>query len=328
MNLDNLIISTRIRLARNIAHIPFDYNKRDIYSNIATFITSQHNNLTAFNLDELPIRDSLFEQHLISADFLHNANFGVFITNADNTLNIMLGEEDHIRIQAITNHYDLWQTYQIAKNIADNLETKFEIAKDSMLGYLTKCLTNLGGGIRASVMIYLPALTITKKITSVFTELDNQKITIRGAYGENSNATGCIYQISNQNCITMSDSEVISMLNSIITKLATTELNLQRELWQKSRDQIIDKVMRAWGTLTNAHLLTSDETIEQLAWLKLGINFKILSFRNNRIVDDLFFITKPATIATNHHIQKTNQTQCDKKRAEQVREKLLFFRIK
>ena len=328
MNLDNLILSTRIRLARNIAYIPFNYSKRDIYTNIAAFITQQNNNLTAFNLDELEIRDSLFEQHLISADFLRNANFGVFITNADNTINIMLGEEDHIRIQTITNHYNLWQTYQIAKSLANNLETKFDIAKDKTLGYLTKCPTNLGGGIRASVMIYLPALTITKKITAVFNELDNQKITIRGAYGENSNATGCIYQISNQNCITMSDTEIISMMNNIITKLATTELNLQRELWQKSRDQIIDKVMRAWGTLTNAHLLTSNEAIEQLAWLKLGIGFKILSFRNNRIIDDLFFITKPATIATNHHIQKSNQIQCDKKRAEQVREKLLSFRIK
>lgn len=328
MNFNNLVISTRIRLARNIARIPFEYPKRDFYTGIANNITKNFPNLASYNLNALPIRDSLFEQHLISADFLKNTNFGVFITNADNTINIMLGEEDHVRIQAITNQYDLWQTYQNAKNIADNLETEFEIAKDLHLGYLTKCLTNLGGGLRASVMIYLPALTITKKISMVFAELDNQKITIRGAYGENSEANGCIYQISNQNCLTMSDVEIINMLNQIVTKLATAELNLQRELWQKSRDQIIDKVMRAWGLLTNAHLLTSNEAIEQLAWLKLGIGFKILTFRNNRIIDDLFFITKPATIATNHHLEKNNQIQCDKKRAEQVREKLLFFRIK
>lgn len=328
MNLNNLVMTTRIRLARNIANIPFNYANRNFFTNIANSITRHDSSLTAYNLNDLPIRDSLFEQHLISSDFLKNADYGVFVTNTNNTINIMLGEEDHLRIQAIANHYNLWDTYQTAKSIADRLETDFEIAKDNTLGYITKCLTNLGGGLRASVMIYLPALTITKKITSVFKELDNQKITIRGAYGENSSANGCIYQISNQNCVNMSDAEVVKMLDQIITKIATTEFNLQRELWQKSPDQIIDKVMRAWGILTNAHLLTSNEAVEQLVWIKLGIGFKILSFRNNRIIDDLFFITKPATIATNHHLQNAGQLQRDKRRAIEVREKLLSFRMK
>lgn len=328
MNLDNLVMTTRVRLARNLAHIPFACHDRKVFRRIADDITHHRPDLNSFNLNELAIRDSLFEQHLISADFLQNADTGVLVTNYDNTINIMLDEEDHIRIQAITNRYDLWQTYQTAKSIADQLEKDFEIAKDPQLGYLTKCPTNLGGGLRASVMIYLPALTITKKIADVFQELDNQKITIRGVYGENSDASGCIYQISNQNCLTMSDNEVINMINRIVTKLATTELNLERELWQKSPDKIIDKVMRAWGILTNAHLLSSDEVVEQLVWIKLGIGFKILAFRNNRIIDDLFFITKPNTIITNHHLQNASQLQRDKKRAEEVREKLLTFRMK
>ncbi len=177
-------------------------------------------------------------------------------------------------------------------------------------------------------MIYLPALTITKKITSVYQELDNQKITLRGVYGENSDTSGCIYQISNQNCLTMSDTEIINMIHQIVTRLATIELNLQRELWQKSPDKIIDKVMRAWGILTNAHMLSSNEVVEQLVWIKLGIGFKILSFKNNRIIDELFFLTKPATIITNHHLQNANQIQRDKERAKEVREKLLLFRMK
>ncbi len=328
MNIENLIMTTRIRLARNIAHVPFDCKDRKFFTHIADSIICQRPDLKAYKLNDLSIRDSLFEQHLISADFLRNADVGVLVSNYDNTINIMLGEEDHLRIQAITNHYDLWQTYQTAKNIADQLETDFEIAKDPNWGYLTKCPTNLGGGLRASVMIYLPALTITKKIADVFKKLDNQKITIRGVYGENSDASGCIYQISNQNCLTMSDTEVIKMINQIVTSIATTELNMQRELWQKSPDKIIDKVMRAWGILTNAHLLTSDEVVEQLVWIKLGIGFKILSFRNNRIVDDLFFITKPATIITNHQLQNANQVQRDRERAKEVREKLLTFRMK
>ena len=328
MNLDNLVMTTRIRLARNVAHVPFVCQDRKFFTDIAKSITQHRSDLNAFNLNELPIRDSLFEQHLISADFLQNAQVGVLVTNQDNTINIMLGEEDHLRIQAITNRYELWQTYQTAKKIADQIEDDFEIAKDPTLGYLTKCPTNLGGGLRASVMIYLPALTITKKIADVFQELDNQKITIRGVYGENSDASGCIYQISNQNCINMPDTEVLKMIHQLVTKLATIELNLERELWQKSPDKIIDKVMRAWGILTNAHLLTSDETVEQLVWIKLGICFKIIAFRNNRIIDDLFFTTKPATIVTNYHLQNADQIQRDRKRAEQVREKLLLFRMK
>lgn len=328
MNLDNLVMTTRIRLARNLAHIPFACHDRKVFKRIADSITRHRPDLNAFNINELPIRDSLFEQHLISADFLQNANTGVLVTNHDNTINIMIGEEDHLRIQAIANRYELWQTYQTAKTIADQLEEDFEIAQDPQLGYLTKCPTNLGSGLRASVMIYLPALTITKKIADVFKELDNQKITIRGAYGENSDASGCIYQISNQNCINMSDTAIINMIHRIVTRLATTELNLERELWQKSPDKIIDKVMRAWGILTNAHLLSSDEVVEQLVWIKLGIGFKILNFRNNRIIDDLFFITKPNTIITNFHLQSATQLQRDKKRAEEVREKLLIFRMK
>ena len=328
MNLDNLVMTTRIRLARNLAHIPFACHDRKVFKRIADSIIRNRPDLTAFNLNELSIRDSLFEQHLISADFLQNARTGVLVTNYDNTINIMLGEEDHLRIQTITNRYELLQTYQTAKTIADQLETNFEIAKDPQLGYLTKCPTNLGGGLRASVMIYLPALTITKKIAEVFQELDNQKITLRGVYGENSDASGCIYQISNQNCLNMSDTEVINMIHRIVTRLGTIELNLERELWQKSPDKIIDKVMRAWGILTNAHLLSSDEVVEQLVWLKLGIGFKIITFRNNRIIDDLFFITKPNTIITNYHLQNASSLQRDKTRAEVVREKLLTFRMK
>lgn len=328
MNLDNLIMSTRIRLARNVAHVPFACQDRQFFTRIASSITRYRPDLTAYSLNELSIRDSLFEQHLISADFLRNADYGILVTNPNNTINIMLGEEDHLRIQAISGRFELWQNYKIAKSIADRLEDDFEIAKDPNLGYLTKCPTNLGGGLRASVMIYLPALTITKRIIDVFKEVNNKKITIRGVYGENSDASGCIYQISNQDCITITDNAAIDMINRFVTRIATVELNLQRELWQKSPDKIIDKVMRAWGILTNAHMLSSNEVVEQLVWIKLGIGFKILSFKNNRIIDELFFLTKPATIITNHHLQNANQIQRDKERAKEVREKLLLFRMK
>lgn len=328
MNLDNLIMTTRVRLARNIADVPFVMEDRDFFQNIANSITTQNLDFLSFNLVDLPERDSLFEQHLISSEFLKNTTSGVLVLHKNNNISIMLGEEDHIRIQAITNKFDLLGTYQTAKSIADQLEQDFDIAKDTTLGYLTKCPTNLGGGLRASVMIYLPALTITKKINEVFNKLDNNKITIRGVYGENSDSSGCIYQISNQNCITMPDAQVLAMINDIIMKIGAIELDMQRQLWHKSPDQIIDKVMRAWGILTNAHLLTSQEVVEQLVWIKLGVGLKILAFKNDHIIDDLFFVTKPATLKASNKLVHTDQLSRDKLRAANVREKLLLFRIK
>lgn len=328
MNLDNLIMTTRIRLARNIADVPFVMEDRDFFQNIAHSITAQNPDFLAFNLVDLPERDSLFEQHLISAEFLKNTDSGVLVLHQNNQVSIMLGEEDHVRIQAITNRFDLSGTYQTAKRLADQLEQNFDIAKDATLGYLTKCPTNLGGGLRASVMIYLPALTITKKINQVFNQLDNNKITIRGVYGEHSDSSGCIYQISNQNCITMSDAQVLAMINDIIIKIGAIELDMQRQLWHKSPDQIIDKVMRAWGILTNAHLLSSQEVVEQLVWIKLGVGLKILSFKNDHLIDDLFFVTKPATLKASNRLGNSDQLSRDRLRASNIREKLLLFRIK
>lgn len=328
MNLDNLIMTTRVRLARNIADVPFVMEDRDFFQNIANSLLARNADMLSFNLVDLPERDSLFEQHLISAEFLKNTTSGVLVVHRNNNISIMLGEEDHVRIQAITNRFDLMGTYQVAKKIADQLEQDFDIAHDPQLGYLTRCPTNLGGGLRASVMIYLPALTITKKINEVFNELDNNKITIRGVYGENSDSSGCIYQISNQNCLAMSDTQVLTMVNEIITKIGAIELNMQRQLWHKSPDKIIDKVMRAWGILTNAHLLSSQETVEHLVWIKLGVSLKILAFKNDHIVDDLFFVTKPATLTASNQLSHTDQLTRDKLRAIRMREKLLSFRIK
>lgn len=328
MNLDNLIMTTRIRLARNVAGVPFAIKDRQFFQRIADSITTRSKDFLSFNLADLPERDSLFEQHLISAEFLDNTTAGVLVIHKNNKISVMLGEEDHIRIQAIANKFDLVGTYQTAKNIADKLEQDFEIAQSNTLGYLTKCPTNLGGGLRASVMIYLPALTLTKKIIPVFNELDNNKITIRGVYGENSDSSGCIYQISNQNCINMKDTAVLSMVADIVTRLAAIELDLQQQLWRKSPDQIIDKVMRAWGILTNAHLISSQEAVAQLVWIKLGVSLKILSFKNDHIIDDLFFITKPATLMTSHKLNNADQIARDRLRAVNIREKLLLFRIK
>ncbi len=327
MNIDNLIMTTRIRLARNIHGAPFKAKDKKLFQSIANSIVSRNQNYSSYELSKLPELNSLFEQHIISKEFIDNADCGVIVTNKDNKVCVMIGEEDHIRAQVISNEFNFEKLYKTAINICNNLEIDFDIARNDRLGYLTACPTNLGGGMRASVMIYLPALTISKEITKIFEQVDNKKITIRGVYGEGSKSSGCIYQISNQNCINMPDSEILTMLKNIVFQITNAEINEQRKLWAKSSDKIIDNVMRAWGILTNAHLLSSTETMDHLIWIKLGSLLGIISFKNDKIIDDLFFITKPATLVTNNGINNDKILR-DKVRAVRIREKLLSFRIK
>jgi protein arginine kinase len=334
MNIDNLVLTTRIRLARNIDGIPFENHDKKLFEQIAESIKAKNPRYFSCPLSELDstTQNGLFEQHIISKDFLNNTETGIIVTRNDNKISIMLGEEDHIRIQSIDSGLNLPAVYKIAKEIADKLPLDFRIAYDKDLGFLTKCPTNLGGGLRASVMIYLPALTLTGEIQKAFANINinGDKITIRGVYGEGSKSFGCIYQISNQNCLFLNDQEILSLVNSAVNKIASIEFNLQSRLFKETPDEIIDKIMRAWGILTNARLISNREAGEQLVWIKLGVCLKILAFKNDRIIDDLFFITKPATLITNARAIDCGLSVADrdKLRADQIREKLLSFRIK
>jgi protein arginine kinase len=324
-------MTTRVRLARNIDGVPFETKDKELFEKIAGSIKARTPHYLSYPLSELPdtTRNGLFEQHIISKDFLNKVEAGIIVTRSDNKVSIMLGEEDHIRIQALTHEFDLAGTYKTAKDIADKLLPDFKIAYDNRFGFLTKCPTNLGGGIRTSVMIYLPALTLTGGINELFRDIRSKKITIRGVYGEGSDTSGCIYQISNQNCLFMQDQEILNLVGSVVTKIAVAELNLQRQIFNDNKDEIIDNVMRAWGTLTNAHLLSSKEANDKLVWIKLGVCLNILAFKNDRIIDDLFFFTKPATLLTNARLGTDAPAAArDKLRASQIREKLLFNRIK
>lgn len=324
-DINDLIMTTRVRLARNCDGIPFKIKDHAFFESIAKNIVENNPHYFMLPASELPenMRNALFEQHLISKDFLANYEYGMLVTDKENKVSIMLGEEDHIRIQSITNEYDINNTYQTAKKIADQLESKFKIARNKQLGYITSCPTNLGSGMRASVMIYLPALTLTGEIKKIFANIKNTKITIRGVYGEGSNTSGCIYQISNQNSIFMGDTDILNLLHSAVQKIAIAEIKLQQKIYTEDRDTVNDHVMRAIGILTNAILLSSAEATEHLVWIKLGLSLGILSAKNNRIVDDLFFVTKPSTLLTQiQSTKKLSAQERDKIRATKIRETL------
>jgi len=325
---DNLIVSSRVRIARNLEGIPFKTKAKSAFDGVADTIRAKNRNFVSTKVADISsdMARALFEQHLISREFLDNKVNSIIVARNDNKVVVMLGEEDHIRIQSIQTGFDLKTAFDAAKKIADDVESEHEIAKRDAFGYLTCCPTNLGTGMRVSVMMFLPALTITNQMGHIIKQLGTQHITVRGVYGEGSLAVGYMYQVSNQACFSMDAEKVIETVRSVTMQLGALEIKTQKALMKDSADSIIDRVMRAWGILTHAHMLSSNEGVELLAVLKLGVCLNIINFKNPRVLDDLFFVTQPNTLITVDERANTLAAR-DKIRASRVAEVLRASRI-
>lgn len=329
IDISSVIVSSRVRLARNISGVPFKTKTRGAFDAIAETIKLNNRNFLSTRIQDLApeMSKALFEQHLISKELLANKVNSVIVVKNNNKVCVMLGEEDHVRIQALETGLNLMTCFEEAKKIADDIAANHKVAFNADFGYITSCPTNLGCGMRASVMMFLPALTITRQIDSVIDDLADARITVRGVYGEGSATQGSMYQISNQACLGMSEQQILENVQSVVIGLATAELESQHHLFSKAPDEIIDQVSRAYGILTNAHMLSSAEAVDHLAFLKLGACLEIIRFKNNRILDDLFFIVQPATLATQDERAQSVKER-DKIRASRVAEVLRTSRIK
>jgi protein arginine kinase len=328
VQIDNLVVSSRVRLARNIEGVPFKTKVRGAFADIAATVLSKNRNFLSKNVAELQpeMAQALFEQHIISRELLQNKINSVIVTRSDNKVVVMLGEEDHVRIQSIQTGFDLQTAFSSSKKIADDISSAHKIARRDDFGYLTSCPTNLGVAMRASVMMFLPALTQTGNIAGIARQLSNQHITIRGTNGEGSEAGGYMYQISNQCCIGMTEKQIIEMVQSVTMQIAKLETRAQIDTFRKNGDEVMDSVMRAWGILTNAYMISSVEAVENLALLKLGSNLGILKFKNHRVLDELFFIIQPQTLVTVDN-RATAITERDKIRAKKVGDILRSARL-
>ena len=333
--IDNLVVSSRVRLARNLESLPFKTKMKGAFDDLAATIKTHNKDfVSTYTSDLAPeMANALFEQHLISREFLANKSNSIIVANDVSAKNpnkviVMLGEEDHIRIQSMQVGFGLDNAYTNAKKIADDLQANHDIAWRKELGYLTSCPTNLGTGMRASVMLFLPALTITGEMQVIAGQLSNQHLTIRGVYGEGSDATGYMYQISNQGCFGYTEKQILEMVKSVTVQIARLEIKAQATLYRRNAEQTIDAVMRAWGLLTNAYMISSTEAVENLAMLKIGANLGIIKFKNQnqRVLDDLFFIIQPKTLTTLDS-RAAAITQRDKIRATRIAELLRTSRI-
>ncbi len=320
----DIILSSRVRFARNIVDYPFasrmdDTSAREIIEKIEYAIGGA---LTKKELDEsnkLEAR-SLAERHVISPEFAEKKTPHALFCDDTDEVFLMACEEDHIRLQCILPGYDLEGAYKKACEYDDILESKLKIAYDSELGYLTHCPTNLGTGMRASVMMFLPALTHAKKIDSLSGALSKLGLTISGMLGEGSSSAGMLYQISNQVTLGISEEDTISKLKDVISQICELEKKQRELIREHSYDYTEDKVSRAAGILKYAKMMSSSEFMKLYSDVRLGISLGMIDGIDLVTLDTLLVEILPATLTLSKEEDErpTSDSARDKLRAKHI----------
>ncbi|RKD33759.1 protein arginine kinase [Thermohalobacter berrensis] len=329
---NDIVISSRIRLARNIENIKFPYlmNKDDseeVINNIKKAIIESNTVLSRdFDFHRLnkisPLdRKVLAEKHLISHNLLETPEKSGFLLSKDEKVTIMINEEDHIRIQVLFPGLELYKSWELCSNIDDVLEENIKYAFDEKLGYLTCCPTNIGTGMRASVMLHLPCLVLTGQINKILQAVSQIGLTVRGIYGEGTDALGDLFQISNQTTLGETEEEIIDKLKNIVIQIIAKERSARDTLLTKKRTEIEDRVFRSWGILTNSRIIDSKEAMKLLSHVRMGIEMGIIKDIGLQVINKLMFSTQPATIQKYSGID-LDAKQRDIKRAKFIREKL------
>lgn len=308
----DIVISSRIRLARNLADFPFlskasakdrgeiERQVKDILS--ATRLTVD---MSYFSLPPLSPIDRLFlvERHLISREHAFGKGPRGVCLGSNETLSIMVNEEDHLRIQGLRSGFQLRATWEQVDEVDSRLEKHLSYAFSPQFGYLTVCPTNVGTGMRASVMVHLPALVMTHQIDKVFQAVAKINLAVRGLYGEGTQASGDFYQISNQPTLGRSEHEIIENIERVIPRIIEYERTVRESLVEQRREVVEDKVWRAYGMLQTARTINSEETMDLLSAVRMGVNLRIIRDVPMSTVNQLFIFTQPA------HLQKLERTE-------------------
>ena len=238
----------------------------------------------------------LREKHLVSLDLIKNRVHSSLIISEDETLSVMVGEEDHLRIQAVLRGFQLNEAFVRASQLDDSIAARIKYSFDPELGYLTSCPTNLGTGMRASVMLFLPALAIMSK-GNIAGNLGTPNITVRGIYGEGSDADGHMYQVSNSRTLGVSEREIIDTVTKTVQHLINTEGRARELLLNNDPIGVRDQIMRALGVLTHAYTLTAKEFMQLIALVKLGVHYKFINIGDPERLEKLIIETQPSSIS-------------------------------
>src|SRR3982750_359699 len=329
--MSEIVISSRIRLARNVAGFNFlarctRHQRQALEPRLPpTILDAALSPQTLYvDLEQAPELDRqlLVERHLISKPHATAEGARGVAVGENETLSIMVNEEDHLRIQVLRGGFQLEEAWEQISKIDDALEAKLDYAFHPRFGYMTACPTNVGTGIRVSVMLHLPALKLTGEIEKVFRAAKDMRLAVRGLYGEGTEATGDFYQISNQTTLGKSEDEIISdFKNLVIPKIIDFEVHARKMLVSDRAVALDDKVCRALGCLRSARLMASEETINLLSHVRMGVNLGRVKDLDIRTLNELFLQTQPA------HLQKIQGKKMEgdvrrAARAEYIRQRL------
>lgn len=329
---DDVVLSSRIRLARNIQQFNFptrlqpDEARRllDMLEGTVPNLrqNSEHlHDLALLRLDELTDleRRVLVEYHLISPQHARGTHGAAVMLNGTQSVSIMVNEEDHLRIQCLLPGMQLEEALRVANHVDDALEQHVDIAFDERWGYLTTCPTNTGTGLRASVMMHLPGLVLSKRIGSIITALAKVGVVVRGLYGEGSEPIGNVFQVSNQLTLGQSESDILRNLAGVCQQIIDRERSTREMLYQENRLLLEDRASRAYGLLTNARILSSDEAIRLLSDMRLGVDLNILPHVDKYVFNKLIVQTRPGYLQYIDGREKT-AAERDVKRAAHIRQ--------
>ncbi|NPV71736.1 MAG: protein arginine kinase [Firmicutes bacterium] len=328
----DVVISSRIRLARNVSRYPFPHMMTKPMSEsfmkdmaAATRALNDNGGYGRFEivrmgeLSELE-REVLVEKHLISPQHAQDpAEKGVILRD-DEVVSVMVNEEDHLRIQALFSGLQLEHAVVLASGVDDVLESSLDYAYSSQHGYLTACPTNAGTGLRASVMVHLPALAALNQAGNVLSATGKLGVAVRGLYGEGTEAGGNLFQISNQITLGQTEAELINNLHGLAGQITDQERKARSYLLNKAKEQVEDRVWRAYALLSSARVLTSDEALKLWSEVRLGFEMGLLKGVSRKTINEVLIITRPAYL---QYVEGREMTplERDAKRAALVRER-------
>lgn len=327
----DVVLSSRIRLARNLSRHRFPSRAEPDEARAVV-------ELVRLAVEKSPLaqggsffesealreidRDLLVERHLISPEFMRDETpRGLYVDDAESS-SLMVNEEDHLRIQAVRSGLDIKQALDRAREVESQLAAGLEFDYDSRLGFLTSCPTNVGTGLRVSVLIHLPGLVLTKEMDTVLSQVNKIGLAVRGFYGEGSDVLGNLFQVSNQTTLGRSEEDLVDSLEKVTRQLLAYESNARRRLFSDAPNHIRDKIWRAFGILANARVLSSQEIMNLLSAVRLGITMGESMGLDLGQINDLMLAAQPAHLQR-HFGREMAPEERDVARAELVRKRLI-----
>jgi len=326
----SVVLSTRVRLARNIAGCKYPVSadletKNRIISYFDSTLSRSHmlargKYFKAPEIADLD-RDFLIERHLISPAFLTGELSKAVLIGSEERLSVMVNEEDHLRIQGLASGLDARTAYNLAESYDAEIGRHLEYDYDPDFGYLTACPTNAGTGMRASVLIHLPGLVLTREIDRVIRYITGSGLIVRGFYGEGSDVLGNLFQVSNQNTLGITEDEILERITRITREIIEKEATARQRLVDEASDMIEDKIWRAFGILKHARVLTSEEVMNLLSAVRLGCSLNTIDFLDIALINEILLLSQPAHLQKYYGAEMDNNKR-DFVRAQMVREKL------